>query len=383
MINNLYENNQFGGIPSLVFNQPKTNKEFLFCCHTEMAYSKKENGTQEKDEKSKNLIIDDIQIGTFSKNINTPFTVSFYQRILYGVHEVLKEIEIYTEDREAIESNTLFMGYGLKNEDCCEDTVLISQYLNRDYQRYLEYQKKESNKGEILKEHDSDQKRTCYNLIEFYNEQNVMSRQKRKHFLREITKYQTYIEENKKEIEDKSEEISRLNEEINELKTSIKESLEDIEYYNKQLEDLKSFSLFGKKDEGNINDKKVSIDSFLKECIDSRNSHKNTPVKEESSIPEVIQRKASFFIENGLIKEKDEHYILLQNLSGSEFAHINKYKKDKLGGEYFTLKEMSSFIWKNNNTQYTVDPTTHYASTFKKPTLSNKIDYNKLNNDYY
>lgn len=330
MINNLYENGQFGGIPKAIFNlSADTDGEdgIIFVCELlegGFTDTDKEGNTYTEDD-SNTLIIDNKRI---RRGIDSGSELK--RTLRNSVHCILCS---YFED-----------SYGT---DCSfgtiyskPDSMLIAQYLQRDYSRLKRYKKPYSKKCDIIRELELDFRELTDKLISLYSpEQDKNDRLQAK---KTLEQYDSTL----------SERIEELERELEELRARQTKNREDIERIDEQLQNA------DKRNNTSLlqASRKAIAEDYIQGIEKIRQELNSTAQSEESLIPEEIRRKAQPFIEKGLIEEVNTtdtppHYRLLRNLTGSEFYWINNYLLESEHIEGLSLNERIKYIWSKSDKQ--------------------------------
>lgn len=408
---NLYERKQFGGIPTCLFDldSEQTKRENIFVC---------ELLDNSKEEKISNLFYLEVLKRRMREgykfdgevfNIAQDFISIEFQK--KGVEALLKEeypLQLYIDSQKIDDCilstenqlESILIAYVCKYLSNCknvdyeivtafdyrlntlkgyelETCFSIGSFLYKDYLRMIQYNKSNSNKEGILRERELEMNKLFEELIDTYFPPKSQLELEIENYENSIIDsecaidgYTDWIADNKIEIEELQKKINDLQKEIDDCYISIESSKSNKEKAENALQDLLRLrdnnqiqEQCNKSKEDNTlhnTSKKATAKAYIQKQEKIRQEIENATQCEESSIPEKIRRKARYFLDKGYIEKKDNHYILLQGLTGQEFAQINKEKRKEKGLEYFSIKEMTSYIWSRDNLQYS-------ENTYKNP----------------
>lgn len=323
MIDNLYEQGHFGGIPRGIFNfytDTDIEDDNIFVCELLEGYTDTdEEGYPYNEEDSATLVIDGRKI---HRGIDSD--TEWKRTMRTCVHSVLCSLF----------GDSYGMNCSFGTVYSKSDSMLIAQYLQRDYERMKRYNKPHSKKGDIIRELELDFRELTDKLISLYSPEE--DRRERFQAKEKLEQY----------AESLSKRIDELEKELEELKARQAENRRDIETIEKELQSVENNDI----NPPHRDSKKAIVEEYIQGLEKTRQELNNKAQQEESTIPERIRTKAQPFIEKGLIEEVSstnapQHYRLLKNLTGNNFAWINSYLIGTENIEGLSLQERNQYIW--------------------------------------
>ena len=218
------------------------------------------------------------------------------------------------------------------------DSRLISEFLFRDFERMKEYNEENQTaeaRKDILREREIELEKLKKNLIEFYSSSESLDPIQTE--LLKKAKKQTHKHNSKQK------EIQR---QIAQLQAQYEQEENDKEVLKREVID--------KLDPTSVIARKQAVESsFNNRQENTQERQENRLQAQESSIPEEIRRKATWYIEHGFLEEVEGagHYRILQGLDTKEFAWIVSQVRARKTRDTFKKKELPVYVWNKENEQ--------------------------------